>query len=54
MLQRFLIGLRSGEDGGHTMTFSPFIPITAIDAEVLFAARARKWSVIYSTYFAEV
>ncbi|CAI9589918.1 unnamed protein product, partial [Staurois parvus] len=53
MLQRFSIGLRSGEDGGHTMTFSPFIPIAAIDAEVFFEM-GRKWSVINSTYFAEV
>ncbi len=38
MLQRFSIGLRSGEDGGHTMSFSPFMPIAANDTEVFFAA----------------
>ncbi|CAI9553293.1 unnamed protein product, partial [Staurois parvus] len=42
MLQRFSIGLRLGEDGGHTMTFSPFIPIAAIDAEVFFAWDGKK------------
>lgn len=39
MLQQFSIGLRSWEDGGHTMSFSPFMPIVASDAEVFLAAR---------------
>ena len=32
------MGLRSGEDGGHTMSFSSFMPIAANDTEVFFAA----------------
>ncbi len=35
--KRFTIGLRSGEDGGHNMSFSTFMPIAASDTEVFFA-----------------
>ncbi|XP_049439140.1 protoporphyrinogen oxidase isoform X1 [Epinephelus fuscoguttatus] len=43
MLQRFSIGLRSGEDGGHTMSFSPFMPIAANDAEVIILESSSRF-----------
>lgn len=36
-VQRFSIGLRSGECGGHTRSFSPFVPLAAKDAEAFLA-----------------
>lgn len=51
MLQGFFIGLRSGDDCGHTMTFFPFLPIAARDAVVFFAAWDGALSCMKARFF---